>query len=197
MGTSSALEICGVTMPPTLGLEPKQAAELYAEKGYAVFPVFEIEAGKCACSKGAQCTSPGKHPRTQNGVGAATTNKDQIADWWCHWPRANIGLATGVPSGVWVLDVDPDKSGELSLGSLEEDHGTLPDTWQAQTGSGGRHIFFRHEEDLPNRVGQLGPGLDVRSTGGYVVVAPSVHNNGCSYRWLNDLPLPKLQTGLR
>jgi Bifunctional DNA primase/polymerase, N-terminal len=53
-----------------------------------------------------------------------------------------------------------------------------------RTGGGGIHIFFRYprETDIRNSAGLLGPGLDVRGEGGYVVVPPS-RTQG-PYRWV-------------
>jgi hypothetical protein len=65
----------------------------------------------------------------------------------------------------------------------------VPKTARARTGGGGVHIFFRYprETDIRNSVGLLGPGLDVRGEGGYVVVTPS-RTQG-SYEWVDKPPL--------
>jgi replicative DNA helicase len=43
-----------------------------------------------------------------------------------------------------------------------------------RTPRGGRHLYLAHPGGhVPNRVGTLGPGLDVRGDGGYVVAPPS------------------------
>jgi hypothetical protein len=34
--------------------------------------------------------------------------------------------------------------------------------------------------------GKLGPGLDVKSTAGYVLMPPSVHQSGRAYSWVNE-----------
>ena len=74
----------------------------YAEAGFKVFPVHTIRDGCCTCSD-ADCGSPGKHPRTRNGLKDATLGPDQIERWWSQWPDANIGLRT---DGLLVLDYD-------------------------------------------------------------------------------------------
>ena len=65
----------------------------------------------------------------------------------------------------------------------------MPKTARARTRGGGVHIFFRYprETDIRNSVGLLGPGLDVRGEGGYVVVPPS-RTQG-SYEWVDKPPL--------
>ena len=62
---------------------------------WSVHPVFEIEDDHCACALGKECSRPGKHPRTRNGVHDVTSDLEQIRAWWGRWPNANIGVATG------------------------------------------------------------------------------------------------------
>jgi hypothetical protein len=107
-----------------------------------------------------------------------------LRGWWRTWPTANIGVATGARSGLFVLDVDPDKGGDATLGMLLSEHGMLPPTVEAITGSGGHHYLFAHPgRHTPNSSQKLGPGLDVRGDGGYIVVAPSSHRSGNTYEW--------------
>lgn len=163
-----------------------EAALLYVELGYAVFPLHTVRNGRCTCSKGEECRSAGKHPRTKNGVKDASTDPQQIADWWQRYPDANIGIA--VPEGVLVLDVDRAKGG---LDSLQGKH--LPeDAPCARTGGGGWHYWFRLPDGLKVRNDtDLLPGLDVRTVGGYVVAPPSVHVSGARYEW--EVPLRRAE----
>jgi hypothetical protein len=57
------------------------------------------------------------------------------------------------------------------------------------TGGGGIHVFFRYPREtvIRNSAGMLGPGLDVRGEGGYVVVPPS-RTRGL-YRWVDTSAL--------
>ena len=59
-------------------------------------------------------------------------------------PRCNWGVATGIKSGVFVVDVDPYHAGAETLASLEDEFGPLPATWEVLTGGGGRHLYFRY-----------------------------------------------------
>src|SRR4029450_12309395 len=77
----------------------------------------------CACPKGSDCTSPGKHPMVPHGVTQATTDIDRVSYWWRSRPDANIGLATGT---VVVIDTDPRHGGEHALAELESKHYKLP-----------------------------------------------------------------------
>jgi len=133
---------------------------------------------------GTQCKSIGKHPRTKHGLNDATIDLARIKMWWTDYPDANIGIPTGNASGWLVLDIDPDYGG---VGSLEAFLGLriIPDTLESETGSGGMHLFFEYPKDreIRGKVGIL-PGLDIRAEGNYIVVPPSRHASGRSYRWL-------------
>jgi Bifunctional DNA primase/polymerase, N-terminal len=115
-----------------------------------------------------------------HGVHDATTDLTRIVSWWRRSPHANIGIASGM--GWIVLDIDPRNRGLETLAQLEDEHGPLPQTNTQLTGAQGYHYLYGDEEEtkLP---GVLGPGVDVKGRGGYIVVAPSVHPNGNVYRW--------------
>jgi hypothetical protein len=170
------------------------AALGWASAGYAVFPVHSTnESGGCSCNDGGPCRqekpSPGKHPRTHNGWKDATLDPAVIRTWWQRWPDANIGIATGEPSGVFVLDIDG-PIGRGSLAELEVRNGPLPPTRTVATGreDGGEHRWFRMPEnhDIRNSTSKVGKKLDVRGTGGYVVAPPSLHASGARYQLVDD-----------
>jgi putative DNA primase/helicase len=150
----------------------RQAALEYALLDWRVFPCHWMKDGRCSCGKD-QC-SAGKHPLTPNGCKDATTDRGRIEVWWANFPDANIGIATGPSSGIWVLDVDgPD--GIAALQALEKQHGPLPVTVTARTGSGGQHLYFAYPpgREIKNRTKIGGLPLDVRGDGGYVIAPPS------------------------
>jgi hypothetical protein len=103
-----------------------------------------------------------------------------------------IGVPTGPRSGFWVLDVDVDQArgndGRASLAELEAEHGKLPQTVSTRTPRGGLHLLFRWSphDSLRNSAGKLGPGLDVRGDGGYVIMPPSQRADGAAYRFENS-----------
>jgi hypothetical protein len=66
-----------------------------------------------------------------------------------------------------------------------ERYGILPETRVVHTGGGGLHFYFEHPGfHTPNSVSELGPGLDLRGDGGYVLLPPSVHATSRIYSWL-------------
>lgn len=144
---------------------------------WPIFPVYEVIETGCACGR-KDCPDPGKHPRTEHGFHDATTDEATIHAWWARWPDANIGIRTGMESGLVVIDIDVDKGGEDSWEEFTQGH-NVPDTVEAITGSGGRHIYFQHPSDreIKSRQGIL-PGVDIRADGGYVVAPPSRHAGG-------------------
>ena len=160
------------------------AALAYAARGWLVVPCHGIHAGHCTCGE-LGCKSPGKHPRTAGGVRDATNDTSVIRAWWGRSPDANVGIAAGRRSGLLVLDVDPRHGGDVTLAELEAKHGPLPETVEAITGGHGRHILFAYPDgrDVGCSPGDLGPGLDVRGEGGFIVAAPSGHLTGGRYEW--------------
>src|SRR5215467_1041598 len=83
-----------------------------------------------------------KEPRKgSRGFYDATTNPATIRRWWLADPTYNIGIRTGIASGVWVLDADGD-AGATTLAELEAEHGELPPTL-CSTSSNGTHFWFQ------------------------------------------------------
>ena len=123
-----------------------------------------------------------KIPRTPNGVKDATTDTQQIDAWWRCCPNANIGIVTGLRSGIVGLDIDPKPDAQEILAELESKFGKLPSTPHVITGRGGFHFYFRTIESLKNRIG-LFTGVDFKADEGYLVAPPSIHANGNPYVW--------------
>ncbi len=172
-----------------------------AARGFRVHPVHGITDRVCTCAAGGACERPGKHPHLSDWPDRATRDPEAIGTWWANWPDANVGIATGAASGVIVIDVDPDKGGDETLAALEAELGPVPDTVEVMTGGGGRHRWFRHPGGrVPNSAGTLGPGLDVRGDGGYVLAPPSAHASTRTYEWeasstIGDMPVAELPVG--
>jgi hypothetical protein len=121
---------------------------------------------------------------------AATAELEQVEAWWATWPDANIGLATGAVSGLWVLDIDG-LEGEASFAALVQEHdGELGETLMASTGK-GYHLYWRMPQgaEQGRRIG-VRPGIDIIGGQGYLVAPPSVHPSGRVYRWLNPEAVP-------
>jgi hypothetical protein len=129
------------------------------------------------------CLPRGKAPAVSRGFLSATTNPATIRRYWTD-PDRNIGIPTGVSSGLWVLDIDGEE-GEASLLDLEARHGAIPKTRVSIT-SRGRHVWFACRAPIPSSAGRISPGIDVRGDGGYVIAPPSIHESGHRYTFLGD-----------
>ena len=128
-----------------------------------------------------------KTPHIHGGCTNATSNHDDIAEWWTEHPQDNIGIACGYGLIVIDLDVHPERGedGEETLHDWESEHGELPETVTAETGSGGKHIYYRVTDNISNST-NADLGIDIRAEGGYVVAPPSIHPSGNLYTWENS-----------
>jgi hypothetical protein len=104
------------------------------------------------------------------------------------WARSNnVGVRTGQPSGVIVLDVDAP--------ALPEELAPLA-TPMVRTGRGGFHVYIAAPpQPVRNSAKSIHPALDVRGDGGQVVLAGGIHpETERRYEWLpgrspTDVPL--------
>lgn len=162
----------------------RKAAHFYAALGWPIIPIWLMQNGRCAC--GQDCgKNAGKHPiglLVPNGIKNASCELAVVNHWWDQYPDANIALATGTASGVFVVDVDPRYGGDETWDELISKNGRV-DTVEQETGGGGYHMFFQHVSGLGNSSGLLGAGIDTRGDGGYVILPPSNHIRGQQYTW--------------
>lgn len=173
------------------------AALDYAGRGWPVILLHGIEDGACTCRRTCTCDlasndpkagqhpsdcevcrSPGKHPRTRNGLKDATRDPELIRQWYEKRPTANVGLLTGVAFDV----IDCDDPSHNAWFSVCDELGVDLDAPMVMTGSRGLHVFVA-PTGLGNRAGWR-PNLDYRGVGGYVVAPPSTHLSGSEYLWL-------------
>lgn len=152
-----------------------------ASRGHPVVPVYQPgEEGGCSCSRGRECPSPAKHPRTKRGVDDATADLATVREWEERWPMANVGIRTG--GRRVVLDIDPRNGGDDTLAWLERD-GKVPPAPTVATGGGGKHFWLKAPAGTPGVT--LGPGVDLKGEGGFVVAPDSIHASGRQYVWLD------------
>jgi hypothetical protein len=151
-----------------------EAATAYARDGWPVFP----------------CIPGDKRPASRHGFRDATTDVDRIVRYWRRVPTANIGVATG--HCFDVIDVDyagkPDAL-DWWLKVKEADDFEIDGL---VTTPRGLHVYV-----LPTGAGPASKlfdinGVDYRGIGGYVVVPPSVRDDG-SYRWM-VAPSPRIKS---
>ncbi|MEE6260191.1 bifunctional DNA primase/polymerase [Plantactinospora sonchi] len=140
-------------------------ARAHAVRGWRIFPLRPDD----------------KRPAVKDWESRATTDPDRIERCWSAGPYG-IGIACG-PSGLLVVDLDVSKvpsgpDGADTFGTVADQHGD-PHVWQTytvRTGRGGLHLYYRHPAsgpELRNTAGTLGPAVDTRAHGGYVVAGGS------------------------
>ena len=131
-----------------------------------------------------------KEPATAHGFQDASTDPAAVDGWWCRWPEANIGVDCG-RTGIYVIDLDgPDGAATWRELSQRND---CPVTLTVATAH-GHHLWYRSPagQRMPNTAKRLGPGIDTRGAGGYVLAPPSVHPTGVLYEWRHRHPIADL-----
>lgn len=149
----------------------EQAALDYLARGWSVIPVRE---------KAKRPAGPWKAYQEKY------VSEKTLREWYSRSPGYNVAIVTGKLSALVVVDVDPRHGGTESLDELEREHGPLPDTMEAITGGGGRHLYFSHPGGEVHNRTNLAPGIDLRGDGGCIVAPPSVHPSGKRYRWVKE-----------
>ncbi len=131
----------------------------------------------------------------------ATNNADEIQGIVEAYPGANLGVVTGVDSGIFVVEADTTEGhavdGIAALAALEAENGALPPTLEAESPSGSVHRYFRHPGfPVKNSASALAPGVDVRGDGGMVIAPPSIKPGKGTYRWRNQCQIAEAPTWL-
>jgi Bifunctional DNA primase/polymerase, N-terminal len=137
------------------GAPPLEIALTYCRHGIPVFPL----------------SAETKRPYEKGSHHLATIDEPVIRTWWLRWPGAAVGIAAGPPSRVWLLDLDERPGGSqprLGITALRN-LGFEPSRVAkciVETPSGGLHLAFRLPPGthIPNRAGDIAPGVDVRGT---------------------------------
>src|SRR6185503_6389894 len=152
----------------------KEAALVYCQRGWSVFPLHDKR----------RTHVPWKKYQTERA------DEAQVKQWWSDWPDAFIGLALGGVSGVVRIDVD-------GPGGLEQFQklGGCPDTSEFATQSGGRGWLLKWCDGVTTSTLWTGEGehneLRLQSTGAYTVLPPSP-----GYSWINESPPAQLPVWL-
>lgn len=171
-----------------------------AERGWPVIPLHpraKRPAGHAErdCPGTGRCAGGHRKPEQR-----ATTNPELIHATWATHPY-NVGIATG-PAGLLVVDLDVCKpeepkgapDGATSLAALCERTGqAVPTTYRVRTARGGEHLYFTAPAGMRLKcsANRLGPHIDTRAWGGYVV-APGSTIPGGAYEVAHDAPVAEL-----
>jgi hypothetical protein len=147
-------------------------AAKYGELGWEIFPLTVGD-------KVSMCGT--------NGLRDASSDRGQHEVWSLRYPDANIAIRCGGISNVVVIDFDPRNGSHETVAKLAREGKTFPDTCpEASTPRGGRHLYCAYDERVRvSKAGALGPGIDIKTDGGYIVLPPSWWaKQGAGYRWL-------------
>lgn len=145
-----------------------------ARRGWAVFP----------------CRPADKRPAVDRWEQRACADPERVARYW-PGPRHNIGIACG-PSRLVVVDLDTAAHGGQLPAEWRAEPGIVggaevlavlaeragypwPATYTVRTPAGGKHLYFRAipDREIRNSASKVGPMIDIRGGGGYVVGAGS------------------------
>ena len=103
----------------------------------------------------------------------------------------NLGMLTGDCSGLLVLDLDTHKHPEAEQwwrGQLAIHNNNMDiETPTQRTGGGGLQLIFRYPIYYTPPTFKTCIGVDIRGKGGFAVLAPSKHESGRHYEWLEGL----------
>jgi len=105
------------------------------------------------------------------------TDELKRLELWFKKQNKNIGIATskyGTNEALLAIDIDtkPGKKGWESFQKLKEKH-SFPKTLTQKTTTGGFHLIYKISKPIAQGTDVLGPGIDTRSSGGYLVGASS------------------------
>jgi hypothetical protein len=144
----------------------------YASIGRPVFP--------CDWRPGDHAKAPMVPPP---GFRLATTDPQQVCDWWIRWPDALIG--SPVPGHLICLDIDPRKGGSIAaLEALANEPLNETEFVMSGRGDGGVHLFYHRPEGYISStyLRRVCPGIDIKLDTGYTILPPSPHpDSGMPY----------------
>ena len=157
-----------------------------------LLPCHGILDGKCTCRKGNNCPSPGKHPLMAKWQMIASTDPKKVMSWLGGKKPVNLALSTGRKSSVvgkFLVVADGDLVSHPFLQRLAR-HST---TVTQRSGGGGDHALYWSSVPVKNSCQLVDEKMDIRGSGGIVVIAPSTHKSGKKYEFTCDLKTTTIQ----
>lgn len=143
-----------------------EAAKLYTSWGWIIHPL--------SSPKDQGQPSPGKRPLLKEWTERRQAAEDELKEWFLG-SDFNVGLVAGKNSGVSVIDFDQ----QLCMRLIFPEE---VDTMKSRRTEGRGHVFLKYDADIkPFKNSDL--GVEFLSTGNNVVLPPSIHVSGETYRW--------------
>ena len=166
----------------------------YTANGFSVIPLKP---------KSKQPSIPSWKPFTMSKA-----SDEQLEDWFVNTDN-NIGIITGGISPVFAIDIDGQEADDYFINKIDslssEDEQlvqSIKDTMKIKTGSGNTNLVFRFDpEEFPIDDGLANiilwkdssanqnnhSEIRLKGEGGYIVVPPSIHDNGKEYKLVNGI----------
>jgi len=174
-----------------------------AARGFRPIFIHAPTADGCSCGR-TSCPSRGKHPVLKAWQRAATSDSAMLRDQYASVREQlgiepNLGIALGYFGERYAIAIDVDD--EERFLKLSDSLGALPATLTGHSARGARMFFVLPPGAQTDRIKNVTaltlnderggdsrlrlPGVDVKVKGGQVVVAPSRHESGAIYSWMD------------
>jgi len=122
-------------------------------------------------------------------------NEETFNEWFGagrNTKSCNLGIITGLCSGgVFIVDLDTykDPNSQIWWDGIHADHncGIMLEAPTQRTGGGGLQMLFRAPRGWVPPTIKTSIGVDIRGQGGFAVIAPSIHESGKHYEWIDGL----------
>jgi uncharacterized protein DUF3987/bifunctional DNA primase/polymerase-like protein len=137
---------------------------------------------------------PDKRPLLAGWQEKASTEEEQMRNWWNTHPAALPAIVVG-RAGLLVIDCDRHPGGNDGIKAFNElvsaNGGNLANVPMTKTARGGAHLFFKQPtgEPLGNGRGELPDGIDVRGMGGLVIAPGAVLPDGKRWQSASGRPV--------
>ena len=188
----------------------EQYAEHYWKFGWNLLPLFNYSKDPSSGYK--YHPDYWQDPSSSNISGKAVDGWEKKKGWtpfktarqkefyykkWINDPElTGIGVVTGAVSNITVVDEDNYKEGGKTF--------NVASPLISRTTSGGRHHYFKYNENIATTGLKKGVFIEIKSKGGFIVLPPSLVYNKekeiKAYKWISDKvknieDLPTLEQG--
>ena len=160
-------------------------AQKYLDNGWGLIPLVPTKIGE---------KNSGKTPAGKGYLNAPVKSLETAQSWW-DGKDYNLGIVTGKPSGVIVLDIDHPEIFDTFL----EKHPECRNTYIVRRNNAEEwrcHYYFKLDGFCPGTKTKQSSGWgDILSDGKYVVAPPSLHYSGGIYEVINDVEPDRKSVG--
>ena len=154
--------------------------------GFHLAPVFGVKKeGRCYCGN-RHCYLVGKHLFNLTDRSYGTSCIKELSSKMRFHKHGNIAVQTGIRSSLVIIDVDTPAFKNGSFETLLRIAPEIDNTFTVETGSGGRHFYFKTTKKFKTGINKLGRNIDLLAEGGYAISVGSIHKNGQPYKLLKD-----------